>query len=115
MDMSKYMGNESEWLKASDIKGKEVKVTILSVGEIHFDATDKQAAKDRPTLRFINRDKGITVNPTNTSLLVAAYGLNSDAWIGKEIGLTTQFHEGVGMEGIVIVIIDKTYEDEVEF
>ena len=84
MDMQKYAGSESDWLKAADIQGKNVKVVIREVGEIHFDAegdvnsTSYKPAQDKATLKFEGSDKGMVLNVTNTRTLLAAYGPNSE-------------------------------------
>ena len=114
MDMTKYAGSESDWLKAADIKGKNVSVVIESVGEIHFDAKEGQAAQEKATLRFVGKDKGVVLNATNTNTLIEAYGPDSDKWIGKEIGLNTKEYEGFA-DGIVVVILDADYSDDIPF
>ena len=114
MDMTKYAGSESDWLKAADIKGKNVKVVIESVGEIHFDAKDGQAAQDKATIQFVGKDKGMVLNGTNTTTLIEAYGSNSDNWVGKEIGLNTKEYDGYA-DGIVVFILDKDFDDDIPF
>ena len=111
MDMTKYAGNESDWLRADDIEGKNVKVVIESVGEIHFDATDKQAAQDKGTLRFVGHKKGMVLNTTNAKTLIKAYGKDSDKWVGKEIGLNTKEYDGYA-DGIVVIILDEDFDDD---
>ena len=114
VDMTKYAGSESDWLKAADIKGKNVSVVIESVGEIHFDAKEGQSAQDKATLKFAGKDKGVVLNATNTDTLIKAYGSNSDGWIGKEVGLNTKEYEGFA-DGIVVVILDADYDDDIPF
>jgi len=114
MDMTKYAGSESDWLKAADIKGKNVSVVIESVGENQFDAKEGQAAQEKATLRFAGKDKGVVLNATNTNTLIEAYGSDSDKWIGKEIGLNTKEYEGFA-DGIVVVILDADYDDDIPF
>ena len=112
--MTKYAGSESDWLKAADIKGKNVKVVIESVGEIHFDATDNQKSQDKGTLQFVGKDKGVVLNATNTNTLIEAYGSESEGWVGKEVGLNTKEYEGFA-DGIVVVILDKDFDDSIPF
>ncbi len=114
MDMTKYAGSESDWLKAADIKGKNVSVVIESVGEIHFDAKEGQSAQDKATLKFQGKDKGVVLNATNTNTLIEAYGADSDGWVGKEVGLNTKEYEGFA-DGIVIVILDTEFDDSIPF
>ncbi len=114
MDMTKYAGSESDWLKAADIKGKNVSVVISSVGEIHFDAKEGQSAQDKATLKFEGKEKGVVLNATNTNTLIEAYGSDSDGWVGKEIGLNTKEYEGFA-DGIVVVILDADFSDSIPF
>ena len=114
MDMTKYAGSESDWLKAADIKGKNVSVVIESVGEIHFDAKEGQAAQEKATLKFSGKDKGVVLNANNTKNLIDAYGRLSEKWVGKEIGLNTKEYEGFA-DGIVVVILDADYSDDIPF
>ena len=121
MDMSKFAGSESSWLKAADIQGKNVKVVIKEVGEIHFDAegdvnsTNYKPAHDKATLAFEGREKGLVLNVTNTRALIGAYGPNSNDWIGKEIGLTTKEYKDFGATGIVVTILDTEFDDSIPF
>jgi len=113
-DMTQYAGNESTWLKAADIKGKNVKVVISEVGSISFDAKEDQAAQTKATILFEGKEKGVVLNATNTGVLIQAYGAESADWIGKEIGLNTKSYEGFA-DGIVIVILDVDFSDEIPF
>ena len=114
MDMTKYASSESDWLKASDIKGKKITVIISEIGEQHFEANEKGAARDRATIKFTGKDKGVALNATNTGVLIDAYGAESGKWVGKEIGLSTKEYEGFG-DGIIIVILDAEFEDDISF
>jgi len=112
--MTKYAGSESTFLKAADIKGMNIKVTISEVGEVHFDAENDKKAQDKATLKFHGKDKGIVLNATNTRSLIAAYTSDSTKWVGKEIGLTTKEYEGFS-DGIVVTILDVEFNDEIPF
>ena len=114
MDMTQFAGSESNWLKAEDIKGKNVKAVISSVGATHFEANGDKPAQDKAHLKFEGREKGVILNATNTRTLITAYGKDSDKWVGKEIGLTTKDYEGFG-SGIVVVILDAEFEDDIPF
>ena len=113
-DMTQYAGNESTWLKAADIAGKNVSVVISEVGSISFDAKEDQAAQTKATIQFEGKDKGVVLNATNTGILIDAYGAESSEWITREIGLSTRSYEGFA-DGIVIVILDKEFDDAIPF
>ena len=78
----------SNYLKASDLKGKLVKVKMKAV-------TVEEIGDDKkPVIRFEGRDKGLALNKTNAGIIASAYGQETDAWNGKEIELRpdkTQF------------------------
>src|SRR5690606_32506139 len=112
MDMSIYAGSESNWLKAEEIKGKNVKAVIKEVGATHFEANGDKPAQDKAHLKFEGREKGVILNATNTKTLIAAYGKDSEKWIGREIGLTTKDYESFG-PGIVVVILDAEFSDDI--
>lgn len=114
LDMTQFAGTESQWLKAEDIKGKNVKAVIKEVLSVHFDAQENRPAQDKAALKFEGREKGVILNATNTKTLISAYGKDGDKWIGCEIGLTTKEYEGWGA-GIVVVILDAEFEDDIPF
>jgi hypothetical protein len=114
MDMTQFAGSESNWLKAEDIKGKNVKAVIREVSAVHFDAQNDKPAQDKAALKFEGREKGVILNATNTKILINAYGKDSEKWLGKEIGLTTKEYEGFG-SGIVVVILDADFDDDIPF
>ena len=112
MDMTQYSGSESKYLKAADLNGKKVKVTIDDVNLVEFDNDDGKETKPCLTLR--GKDKGIVCNATSVMSLGEAYGFDSDAWIGKEIGLSTKHYKSLGVDGLVITPIGgvPVYEDD---
>ena len=78
----------SNYLKASDLQGKLVKVKIqgCTVEDIGDDK--------KPVLRFSGKAKGLALNKTNAGIIASAYGQETDGWNGKEIELRpdkTQF------------------------
>jgi|TARA_R100000501_G_C2531965_1_gene54486 hypothetical protein len=119
MDMTKYSATESKDLKAADFIGKNLKVTIESTSEVHFDATDDKPAQDRAKLHFVGKDKGLVLNPTNTKILIDSYGPNSDDWAGHEIGLSTVDYtdKGFGHGWLVkpLDVAEPDFEDEIPF
>jgi hypothetical protein len=79
----------SRHLKAEDIKGREVTVTISHVEqeELIDNKTGKRAMK--PVIYFKGKDKGVVVNVGNWDILENAYG-DSDDWPDKRITLYTE-------------------------
>lgn len=115
MDMTKYAGSESKYLKASDLQGKRPTVIISGVNLLEFDDEDK-GKQVKPALALEGKQKELVVNPTNCEELIRAFGADSDGWVGKKIGLSTKFYKNFGKEGIVITpILDEDPDDEIPF
>jgi hypothetical protein len=104
VDMTKYAGSESKYLKAADLQGKQVKVTISGVSLLEFE-DDNGTKSTKPALSMLNKEKQVVCNATAISELIQAFGANSDAWIGKEIRLSTKHYPKFGRDGIVITPI----------
>lgn len=72
----------SKFLKASDLKGAKVKVTIDHVSMEPMDADGKQV---KPVIYFKGKDKGLACNKTNAMIIAAALGPETADWEGCEI------------------------------
>ncbi len=101
MDMTKFAGSESKYLKASDLAGGRPKVIIEGVNLVEFD-DDEKGKHVKPTLKFQGKEKALVLNATNTEEIIRAYGADSDGWIGKELGLSTKYYKAFDREGIVV-------------
>jgi hypothetical protein len=109
MDMKQFAGSESKYLKAADLNGQRPKVTIEAVELVEFEDDDgRKSAK--PCLKLVGKEKMIVCNPTSVNELGAAYGYDSDSWIGQEIGLSTKHYPAFGKDGLVITAIGKPKE-----
>lgn len=89
----------SNYLKASDLQGKRISVTIDHVA---FEDIGRQ--KDRkPVVYFQGKDKGLVLNKTNASKITALTGTDEmDDWQGQTIilfGTLVEFG-GEEVEGI---------------
>ena len=69
----------SAYLKASDLKGKRVTLTMRDVS-IEVMGEDR-----KPVLYFHGTDRGLALNKTNASIIVEMYGPETDEWMGKQI------------------------------
>jgi hypothetical protein len=75
MDMRKYAGEH--FIKVDDVRDGPLAVQIALV---------KQGKFDKPDMIF-ETGEILSLNTTNTKILMKAYGPNSDDWVGKEIEL----------------------------
>lgn len=116
MDMTKYAATDSNDLKAIDFKGKNLRLTISGVKERHYEARNGQPAQDKAALSFEGKEKTLVLNKTNTKILIQAYGSDSNSWLGKEIGLSTQETElGEGWVVTPLNVQPPDYDDDIPF
>ena len=119
MDMTQYAGSEGNYLRAADLNGKSIKVTIEGVELVEFKNTDndgKVTTDKKPCLKLVGKEKKIVCNPTTVMTLGGAYGFDSDAWVGKEIGLSTKYYEApINREGLVITAMDSFESADIPF
>lgn len=69
----------SQYLKASDLGGKEIRVTMGRVEREEI-GQDK-----RPVLYFKGKDKGLVLNKTNANTIGDAYGDDTDDWFDQPL------------------------------
>ena len=97
MDMTNYAGAESNYLKASDIKGATPTVNIVRSEIINF-TKDGKPDEQKPAIFFAGKEKGVVLNKTNTRGLIAAFGSDSEAWVNKDVMLSvvqTEMGDGI--------------------
>ena len=109
MDMNQFAGSESKYLKAADLQGQAIKVVIAGVELVEFE-NDDGIKSQKPCLKLQGKEKMIVCNPTSVMELGTNYGFESDAWVGKEVGLSTKHYASLGKDGLVITAI-KDFED----
>ena len=81
MKMNEMYPSSSSFLKADDLKGKKIKLTIDSVRMEQMDDRMK------PVVSFKGTDRELVLNKTNGTTIAAMYGDDTDDWTGKEIKL----------------------------
>ncbi len=94
----------SQYLRASDLEGRQVNVTIDTVNM--QEVGQGSEAKQLPVVYFVGKDSGLVLNKTNANVLVAAFGDESDAWSGRKITLfsTPVPYQGKMVDGIRFTI-----------
>jgi hypothetical protein len=71
----------SQYLKAADLGGRRIKVSISHVG------MEDLGGDLKPILYFISKEKGLVLNKTNANAISQAYGDDTDAWSAQIIEL----------------------------
>ena len=86
----------SEFLKAADLDGRNVKVVMDRVEMRDIGGDHK------PILFFQGKEKGMVLNKTNANNIAGAYGDDTDDWSGKELVL---FEAMVDFQGKTVAAI----------
>jgi hypothetical protein len=71
----------SDYLKASDLQGRAVTVTMAHV------SMEKVGSDQKPILYFQGKDRGMVLNKTNASKISEIYGDDTESWTGGQIVL----------------------------
>jgi hypothetical protein len=83
----------SKYLKASDLQGREVRLTMANV------QIEKLGDDDKPVLYFKGKEKGLVLNKTNANTISDAYGDESEDWYDQPLilfSVMTDFQGKVG-------------------
>lgn len=86
----------SQYLKAADLNGQRVTVTMSHV------KTEKIGEDERPVLYFQGKEKGLVLNKTNANSIAIGYGFETDDWTGQRIEL---FSMDVDFQGKMVEAI----------
>ncbi len=81
--ISETYTSNSQWLKADDLKGNAVIVSIESVSEVQMEARDGKPAHMKLEVHFPGSEKALLLNATNAKALADMFGDDTDAWTGK--------------------------------
>ncbi len=73
----------SNWLKATDLNNRTVKVKI---DKVVFEEIGQNKDK-KPVMYFEKVQKGLVLNKTNATEIAAKHGETIEGWTGKEIEL----------------------------
>ena len=85
----------SKLLKASDLKGRDVPLTIASYSMVEF----PNDPRPKLVLSFDGTEKEMVVNRTNGNWIAESHGEDTDQWIGKRIIL---FPDRVEFKGEIV-------------
>jgi hypothetical protein len=98
----------SRYLKATDIKGKELNLKISACEE------EEVGEGTKPVLYFVGKEKGVVLNRTNADILAEAYGDDTDGWKNKPVVLATHrvAYKGEMKDGFTFRTPAKNTSDE---
>ena len=76
----------SKYLKAADLQGRDVMVTIerVTLEDLAGNGDDKDV---KPVVYFKGKTSGLGLNKTNANTIADLYGPETDNWIGRAITL----------------------------
>src|SRR5690242_17185039 len=76
----------SPFLKADDLQGRDVPVTIAGVAMEEIGQGAQKSVK--PVISFFGKEKGLVCNKTNWNTIIKLHGDETDNWEGKKIILS---------------------------
>ncbi len=95
----------SKYLKADDLMGREVRVTIARVER------EKMGDDFKPVVYFNGKEKGVVLNKTNSFTLANAYGDETTDWFGNDCILFSVMTEYGGKTAPAIRVRIPTARD----
>lgn len=95
-------------LKAADLQGRTLNVTIADVTAMDFN--EKGTMVKKPVLWFQGKEKGLVLNVTKRTILAQTYGEETDYWRGKQVCLrpTKTSYEGKIVDSIDLLPVTPT-------
>jgi hypothetical protein len=95
----------SKYLKAADLQGREVRVTMQNVEK------EKLGDDNKLVLYFKGKDKGVVLNKTNSSTIGDAYGDDTEDWFDQPLILFSVMVDFNGKVGPAIRVRVPTAKD----
>lgn len=105
----------SKYLKAADLQGKRVTVTIDRYDFKNVGSDEKPDKKI--VLFFAGKEKGMVCNKTNANRIAAKFGEDLEDWRGKEIIIAAEMVEFQGdlVESIRVQVPSEHVEGDAPF
>ena len=105
MDMNRAF--PSKTLTAPDLQGRTVNVVIAAIEQVSYQSGDTGFI-----IKFQGKEKGMSLNKTKNAILMAAFGADSNNWVGKTVqlspGKTTYMGNAVDCINVAIPQADGT-------
>jgi len=86
----------SKYLKAADLQGREIRLTMANVER------EKIGDDFKPVLYFKGKEKGVVLNKTNAGTISEAYGDDTEDWFDQPIILFSVMVDFQGKVGPAI-------------
>ena len=103
----------SKYLRAADLQGMKVPVTISGVSMTEFEDNGKKESK--AVIHFEGKEKGMVMNKTNAMTIAAAYGDDTDNWPGQKVILySAKVNFGGEMKDALRVELPQAMAEETE-
>jgi hypothetical protein len=92
----------SKYLKASDLQGKTITVTIRSV-EVEEVG---EALERKLVIYFRNNERGLVLNLTNATMLANHLGDDANEWVGHSVHLCSEpvMYQGRRVDGLRVKV-----------
>jgi len=101
----------SPFLKADDLNGKNVTVTI---SEVSIEELGQGQNKEKKLcVSFVGKEKKLVCNKTNANTIAKLYGQETDEWTGKRITLVAREVEFQG-EMVLSIRVSLTKPSETQ-
>lgn len=84
MNIDQVMPSNSKYVKAEDLKGRDIPVVIGNVS-----VEKMEDGQTKPVVYFQGKEKGLVLNMTNKNMIKDLYGVETNGWIGKPVMLVT--------------------------
>lgn len=97
----------SRYLKAGDLRGKDVTVTIKDIEPRHELSRQDNTKEAKPVVLFVESDKLFVMNKTNAKTIAALYGSEVLNWRGKRITFYAAKVNAFGKEHECLRIRDR--------
>jgi hypothetical protein len=105
------------WLKAADLAGKPLVLSIASADLEELEAPDGKAEK-KLVLKFADHEKSMVVNKTNLRSIAEMHGDETDGWTNKQIEVYPD-RTFVGSKKVACIRVREpgaaAFNDSVEF
>lgn len=74
----------SKFIKAADLQGQDVTVTIARFA---LESVDEDSGELKPVIYFAGHQRGLVLNKTNAITIADLYGTETERWIGRPVTL----------------------------